>query len=64
MGPLSAVAISVFLLLFGLAGITWITISPKALGVVALIAMALILIDTFWARSGSWIGTRRRNDGQ
>jgi hypothetical protein len=48
MGPLSAVAVSVWLIIYGLTEITWITASSKALGVIALIAAALVLIDTFW----------------
>jgi hypothetical protein len=60
MGPLSAVAISIWLILYGLTGIAWITASPKALGAVALIAAALVLIDTFWARSARWLGPRNR----
>lgn len=50
MGPLSAVAVSVFLILYGLAGIGWITASAKVLGIVAIIAAVLILVDTFWSR--------------
>jgi branched-subunit amino acid transport protein AzlD len=50
MGPLSAVAISVWLIIYGLSGIGWITASSKALGVIALIAAVIVLVDTFWAR--------------
>lgn len=55
MGPLSAVAVSVFLLLFGLAETGEITIKPTALGWVAIIAMIVVLIDTFWLY---WRGRR------
>lgn len=52
MGPLSAVAIAFFLVFFGLAGIAWITVSAHALGVIALIAAIVILLDAFWIGSG------------
>lgn len=48
MGPLSAVVISVWLILYGLSGGGWITASAKVLGVLAIIAAVIILIDTFW----------------
>jgi hypothetical protein len=53
MGPLSAVAISVFLLLFGLNGTNEITVKSTALGWVAIIAMIVILVDTFWFNSSA-----------
>jgi hypothetical protein len=52
MGPLSAVAISFFLAIYGLTEITWITASNKALGVIAIIATVVILLDAFWIGSG------------
>jgi hypothetical protein len=59
MGPLSAVAVSIFLVILGLNWVTWITAAPKALGVFALVAAGLVLIDTFLVRSGRWrIGRR------
>jgi hypothetical protein len=59
MGPLSAVATSFFLVLYGLTGIAWITASPKALGTVALVSAVLVLLDTFWVNSGRWLAGRR-----
>jgi hypothetical protein len=52
MGPLSAVAIVFFLVFFGLAGIAWITVSAHALGIIALLAAAVVLLDVFWFNSG------------
>ena len=61
MGPLSAVAVSVFLLLFGLSETAEITIKPTALGWVAIIAMIVVLIDAFWVNSaGRWNAWRGR----
>lgn len=60
MGPLSAVAISIFLVLYGLTGIGSITASPHTLGWFAIIAAIVVLIDTFWVGSGRWLN---RNNG-
>ena len=54
MGPLSAVACSVWLLIVGLNDIAWISAQPKVIGVLAIIAVVVILIDTFWR----WSRTR------
>jgi hypothetical protein len=59
MGPLSAVAISIWLIIYGLTEITWITASAKALGVIAIIAAIIILLDAFWIGSSArWAGRR------
>jgi hypothetical protein len=52
MGPLSAIAVSFWLVLYGLTAIAWITASLHALGVVAIIATIVILVDVFWVNSG------------
>jgi len=59
MGPLSAVAIAVWLIIYGLTEVTWITASPKALGVIALIAAIIVLLDAFWSRGSHWLGNRQ-----
>jgi hypothetical protein len=64
MGPLSAIATSVFLLLFGLSETAEITIKPTALGWVAIIAMIIILLDTFWVNSSGRWATWRGRQGQ
>lgn len=51
MGPLSAVAIAVTFLIFGLTQIAWITASAHALGVIFLIASVVVLLDAFWINS-------------
>ena len=62
MGPLSAVAISIFLLLFGLNATSEITVKPTALGWVAIIAMIVILLDAFWVNTGArWAAFRGRS---
>lgn len=48
MGPLSAVAIAVNFLLLGLTEGGWATISGKVLGVVLIVGLVVILVDTFW----------------
>ena len=55
MGPVSAVAVSFFLVLYGLAGVAWITASPKVLGTIAILAAAVVLVDTFY----HWFADRR-----
>jgi len=59
MAPLSAVAVFIFLLLFGLTEGGWATISPKVLGVIAIIVGAVVLLDTFWFRTSDWWASRR-----
>ena len=64
MGPLSAVAVSIFLLIYGLTEIAWITASAKALGVIAIIAAIVILLDAFWIGSSRrWTGFHREPNG-
>lgn len=48
MGPLSAVAVAVNFLLLGLNFGGWATISGKVLGVVLIVGLVVILLDTFW----------------
>lgn len=48
MGPISAIAISFFLAILGLTWIAAITASIHVLGILALIATVIILLDTFW----------------
>ena len=48
MGPLSAVAVAFWLVFFGLTETAAITASPKVIGVLAIVAAVVILVDTFW----------------
>lgn len=48
MGPLSAVAVAVSFFLLGLDLPGWATINAKVMGVILIIAAAVVLIDTFW----------------
>lgn len=47
MGPLSAVAVSFWLTIYGLTDIKWITATPFTLGVFALIAAGVVMFETF-----------------
>ncbi len=58
MNPLSAVALSLWLILTGLTEGGWATISPKVLGVIAIIVAIVILLDTFWWRTSRYLPTR------
>lgn len=48
MGPLSAVAVAFLFIMLGLTWIGWVTASAHALGIIALICAALVIIDAFW----------------
>ena len=62
MGPLSAVALIVWLALLASTWLTWISASVKVLAVVALIAAVLILLDVFVIGSGPrYTAWRERN---
>ena len=52
MGPLSAVALAFYLIFVGFVGIAWITASAHAIGIIALIAAVVVLLDVFWFNSG------------
>jgi hypothetical protein len=52
MGPLSAVAVAFFLVMFGLNETAEITVKATALGWIAIIAAAVVLIDAFWVNTG------------
>lgn len=62
MGPLSAVAVAGSFIILGLTWIAWITASAHTLGIIFLIATALVLLDAFWFGSGhryaAWRGER------
>jgi hypothetical protein len=58
MRPLSAVAVIITFVLFGLDVAGWATINGKFMGVVFIIAAVLILIDAFWAYAPA-LGVRR-----
>lgn len=60
MKPLSAIALCLFLVLLGLTWVTWITASAKVLGIFALIAVVVILVDTFWFSSDERWRARRQ----
>lgn len=60
MGPLSAVAVSLWLVIYAATGITWISASPKFLGWLALIVAAVVIVDTFILNSGRWWANRRQ----
>jgi hypothetical protein len=58
MGPLSAVAISIWLIIYGLVYANVFAASPtpsaaKAVAILAIIAAVIVLIDTFWYRSSA-----------
>jgi hypothetical protein len=55
MGPLSAVAISVTFILFGLDVGTWATINAKTMGVIFIIAAVLVILDVFWAHRSVFV---------
>ena len=59
MGPLSAVAIAIALFLLGLTTGGWATISAKVMGVIYIVAAAIVLVDTFWHHFGPTV-TRQR----
>ncbi len=59
MAPLSAVALSIWLVLFGMTEAGWATISGKVLGVIAIIVAIIILLDTFWWHTARYIGNRQ-----
>jgi hypothetical protein len=61
MGPVSAVAIFIFLFLYGLNEGKWITASGRLLGVIAIIVGLVILIDTFWYQSSARWAARHPN---
>lgn len=48
MGPLSAVAVAFFLGLFGGDQAQWWSVRPTILGIIAIVAAAVVLVDTFW----------------
>lgn len=52
MGPLSAVAIAVWLLALCATWLTWITASLHVLGWLGIIVVVVILLDAFWIGSG------------
>ena len=63
MGPLSAVAISIWLVIYGLVyslvlAATVSSSAAKAVAVIGWIAAALVIIDVFWARSHRWLPAR------
>ena len=61
MGPLSAVAIAFYLVFVGLAGIAWITASAHAIGIIAIVAAIVVLLDAFWFGTGRrWTAWRDR----
>lgn len=53
MGPLGAASVAVWLFLDGLTLGGWATISGKVLGVIALVAAIVIVLELFWSR-GPW----------
>lgn len=61
MGPLSAVAVAFWLLMFSAAQLAWWTVSAKALGWIGIVVMALVLLDAFFVGSGArWVTFRAR----
>ena len=65
MGPLSAVAVSLWLIIYGLVYANVFAASPtpsavKAVAILGIVAAVLVLIDTFWVNSGRWITARRQ----
>lgn len=59
MGPLSAVACSVWLIIVGLSDTATIAAAPKVIGVLAIIAVVVVLVDAFLINSGRWWANRR-----
>lgn len=59
MGPLSAIAVAFWLLMFSAAQLTWWTVSANALGCIGIVVMALVLLDAFFIGSGArWVAIR------
>ena len=59
MGPLSAVAIAVWMFIVGLNWLGAITASLHLLGWLSIIVTIVILVDTFWVGSGARYSTWR-----
>lgn len=66
MGPLSAVAVAGWLIIYGLTAVSAsISATPRGLGWLALVAAALVIIDVLFVRSEvRWAAWRRRRAGQ
>jgi hypothetical protein len=65
MGPLSAVAIAVWLFIVGLVWVATITASLHFfLGVLAIIVAIVVLLDAFWIGSGARWATYRDRRGR
>lgn len=67
MGPLSAVAVSVWLVIYGLVYANVIDPAPtpsaaKAVAIIGIIVAVVVLIDAFWVGSAArWSAYRTRN---
>lgn len=66
MGPLSAVAVSVWLVIYGLVYANVFSAAPtpsaaKAVAIIGIIAAVIVLLDTFWVNSGTRYNTWRGN---
>jgi amino acid permease len=48
MGPAGAVLTAFWLVVYGLTGVGWVTASPKALGVIAVVVAIVIVVELFW----------------
>jgi hypothetical protein len=59
MGPLSAVALAVWMFIVGLTWLGAITAGLHVLGWLSIIVAIVILVDTFWFGSGTWYSPRR-----
>lgn len=66
MGPLSAIAVAGWLVIYGLTAVSAsISATPRGLGWVALIAAGLVVLDVFVLDTrGRWAAWRRRRAGQ
>ena len=63
MKPLSAVAVSIWLILYGLiyANVFAPTPTPSAIkaeAIIAIIVAVIVLLDTFWLNSDGWVARR------
>lgn len=59
MGPLSAVAVSFWLLMFSAAQLAWWTVSAKALGWIGIVVLIIVLLDAFFIGSAARLVTLR-----